>query len=68
MYVIITPVTTTSPAKEEIVCVMANGSTRTVPHPVDRLAAIQHAHELGGHFGIKGTMHAPIIADVLMVG
>ena len=36
---------------------MANGTTRMVPHPSERSALIQRAHNLGGHFGARRTSH-----------
>ena len=40
-----------------ILRIMNNGTTRIVPPPLDRDAAVRHAHQLSGHFGIRRTMH-----------
>ena len=42
---------------ERILRVMHNGTTRVVPTPDSREAAVRHAHQLSGHFGVKRTMH-----------
>ena len=37
--------------------VMANGTTRVVPHPRDRIDIINRCHSTSGHFGIIRTAH-----------
>ena len=36
---------------------MADGTTRVVPHPRDRIGVVKKAHIHSGHFGVKRTAH-----------